>query len=188
MRIGLFGGTFDPVHVGHLILARDAVEELRLDKLLFVPAGRNPFKSSQTDQPAPGELRVRMLRAAIAGEPKLEVDDREIHRPPPSYSIDTVRELHAENAGAHIFFLIGDDNVPKLDRWKDSEDLRRLVTFAVFVRHDIDYEGFYPLLTRHIAISATEIRKRTAAGRSIRFLVPEVVREMIEENRLYRAE
>lgn len=186
-RIGIFGGTFDPVHLGHLILGRDAVEELRLDELHFVPAARNPFKAGDGEpRPAPGEPRVKMLELATAGEPHFRVDPREIHREPPSYSIDTVRAISAENPGALLFFLIGDDNVAGLDRWKNIEELRELVTFAVFTRHHVDYPGKYPLLTREVAISATEIRNRVAHGRSIRYLVYEPVREFIEEHGLYR--
>src|SRR3954463_12426559 len=113
-RIGIYGGTFDPIHHAHLILAREAVEQLNLEKLIFVPANVSPFKGQAH---ASGETRLSMVRAAIAGEAQFEVDDLELQRPPPSYSIDTVEMLRQREPDSKMYLLIGEDNAPALNRW-----------------------------------------------------------------------
>jgi len=183
VKIAIYGGTFDPIHHGHLILAREAAEILGLDRVIFVPNAISPHKLAQ--QPTPPELRLEMVRAAIAGESKFTVDDLELRRPGPSYAVDTVLELHSKEPDAEWFYLIGSDNIPKLRTWHRFEELQRLVQFAVFTRAgEIEPPGF-PLIQRQIEISATEIRHRVAKGASIRYLVPEVVREMIVRENLY---
>ena len=193
-HIGIYGGTFDPVHHGHLILARDAVEQLGLARLIFVPAALNPHKL--TRQPAAsGELRLQMLRAAVAGEPRFEVDDCELHRAGPSYTIDTVEAIRARLPAAasrdHLFYLIGADNLAELPRWHRIDALRALVTFTVFHRRVPSSPSLaandLPTLDRVIDVSSTEIRNRVASGRSIRYLVPEGVAAVIDDHRLYRS-
>ena len=188
-RIGLLGGSFDPVHHGHLILARDAVEALALDRLLFVPAARNPLKDREG---APGELRLAMLRAATAGEAGFEVDDGELRRPPPSYTVDTVEAVARRFPGARLVLLVGEDNVAGFPRWRRWEELRAAVEIVVLRRGVAADEGtslpFRRLTARRLDISATEIRMRVAAGRSLRYLVPESVRELIAAHGLYRAQ
>ena len=182
-KIGLYGGTFDPVHYAHLILARDALETLKLDEILFVPAAVSPFKKSA---PATnGEVRLAMLRAAIRGEPKFAVDDCELRRPPPSYTIDTVEELRRQNEDATIYCLIGEDNVDKLTRWHRFEELEQIVKFVVLDRTGGTPSHSYPVIERKIDISATQIRNRVASGRSIRYLVPPAVEEIIGREKLY---
>lgn len=186
--IGILGGTFDPVHHGHLLLARDAVEELGLARLIFVPAAVNPFKLGQAAG-APGELRLAMLRAATAGAAGFAVDDTELRRAGPSYTFDTVSEIQRREPDARLVCLIGADNVPGLPRWHRSAELRAMAEFIVFRRgtdHAANAAGLRALTPRRVDISATEIRNRVAAGRTIRYLVPEAVAEIITAHRLYQ--
>ncbi len=188
-RIGIYGGTFDPVHCGHLILARDAVELLGLSRMIFVPAGLSPHKLGRAPG-APGEVRLEMLRAAVAGETVFEVDPCELGRAGPSYTIDTIRTLRARLPGAALHYLIGADNVPELHTWHRIDELRALVTFVVFRRRVFDAPapapGAFPSLDRVLDLSSTEIRNRVASGRSIRYLVPETVAAVIDAHGLYR--
>ena len=130
-KIGIYGGTFDPIHHGHLILGRQACEELGLDRLIFVPAALSPFKKATH---ARGEARMSMLRAAVEGELMFTVNDCELQRPPPSYSIDTVLQIHEREPDAELFWLIGADNVDRLSNWHRFEDLNKLVKFVVLDR------------------------------------------------------
>jgi nicotinate-nucleotide adenylyltransferase len=183
-RIAIYGGTFDPVHHAHLILARDVVETLGLDRLIFVPASVSPFK--RAGPAVSGELRLMMLRAAIETEPRFATDDCELRRPPPSYTIDTVHELQRRETGAEIHLLIGDDNVADLPKWHRYAELEKLVRFVVLDRTGRAAGHDYPVIQRRIDISATEIRKRVAAEQSIRYLVPPAVEEIIRRENLYR--
>ncbi len=198
-RIGLYGGTFDPVHHGHLILGRDAVEALGLDRLIFLPAAVSPHKLGRAPG-ATGPQRRAMLAAALAGEERFALDDRELHRTGPSFTVDTVRDLRGElPGGTEWFYLIGEDNVAALPTWHRVEELSTLVRFVVFRREEKSSSppsafrllpsAFYlppSPLSRLVDISATEIRNRVAKSQSIRYLVPEVVSEFIEAQRLYR--
>jgi nicotinate-nucleotide adenylyltransferase len=184
MRLALFGGTFDPIHHGHLILARDAIELLKLDRVIFLPAARSPHKPGSA--PASAQIRREMIAAAIAGEPSFEMDDSELHRAGPSYSIETAEEMNRRFPGAHLFFLIGADNVAELHTWRRIDDLRRLVEFAVFDRGNRAAAHGMPSLPRRLDISATEIRRRIARGESIRYFVPEPVCTLIDRYDLYR--
>ena len=133
MKIGIYGGSFDPVHFGHLNVARKALDELALDRLLIIPAAVSPFKTAS----APAEKlwnRLDLLRAAFDGMEKCVVDDREIRRGGVSYAIDTVREVAAENPTAELYFIIGEDSIAGLERWKDYEELKRLCEFRAFPR------------------------------------------------------
>jgi len=186
MRLALYGGTFDPIHHGHLLLARDALESLELDRMIFIPAGLSPHKLATS--PAPAELRREMLAAALADEPGFELDDSELQRPGPSFAIETVERIRAAHPDAVLYYLIGADNVPELHTWRRIDDLRKLAEFVVFGRAKsgtADPAGFR-ILPRRIDISATEIRRRVACGASIRYLVPEPVRSLITAHHLYQ--
>lgn len=184
MRIALYGGTFDPIHHGHLILARDAREQLGLDRVIFIPAARSPFKTGAESTPA--EVRLAMVRAALADEPGLSSDDLEITRGGTSYTIDTVLAARERWPGAELFWFIGHDHVPLLETWHRAAELQALVQFVVFSRNgDSAAEGGFPRITRQLELSATEVRTRVAQGQSIRYLVPEPVRQIIEQHRLY---
>jgi nicotinate-nucleotide adenylyltransferase len=182
-KIGIYGGTFDPVHHAHLILARDALETLGLHEVIFVPAAISPLK--KTAAIASGELRLGMVRAAIKGEPKFAVDDCELRRPPPSYTIDTVEEIRKSKRTTAIYCLIGEDNVQSLANWHRFADLKKMVHLVVLDRTGQPPTHSYPVIDRKIDISATEIRKRVASGRSIRYLVPPAVEEIIRREKLY---
>lgn len=185
--MGIYGGSFDPVHHGHLILALDAIEQLALDILHLVPAAANPFKRDAAIT-AP-EHRLAMLHLATEGLPRVVVDDRELRRGGVSFAIETVRELVSGYPGAEIYLLIGEDNAPLLDQWHRFEELRELVRFAAFPRANPS-PGSPPVpvasIGRRIDLSSTELRNRVAAGQSIRQLTPAAVAEYIEQTGLYR--
>jgi nicotinate (nicotinamide) nucleotide adenylyltransferase len=182
-KIGIYGGTFDPIHHGHLILAREAREMLRLEKVIFVPAAASPFK----DPPAASAaMRLSMLQAAIEGETGFAVDDCELQRPPPSYTIDTIEEIRRREGDVEIYNLIGEDNVAALGKWHRFAELEKLVRFVVLDRTGRAKNHPYATVHRGIDISATEIRKRVASGQSIRYFVPRAVEEIIRRQKLYR--
>jgi nicotinate-nucleotide adenylyltransferase len=183
-KIAIYGGTFDPVHHAHLILARDAIETLGLDKVILVPAAISPLKKAAPV--AGGEVRLAMLKAAIKGEPEFEVDECELLRQPPSYTIDTVEEIRRRECDAAIYCLIGEDNVEQLPRWHRFADLEKTVRFVVLDRSGKQPLHSYQLIHRRIDISATEIRRRVAQRESIRYLVPESVEEIVQRKKLYR--
>jgi len=179
------GGTFDPIHIGHLILGRDACESLDLQKLVFIPNYRSPHKPGGL--PAPAELRAEMVRAAIEGERGFEMDEVEILRGGASYAIDTVLHLRTLQPEADLLYLIGEDNLEELPTWRRVEELHRLMQWVVMARGaDGPPHPYVTLHQRRIDISSTDIRGRIAKGQSIRYLVPEKVRGIIEKHQLYR--
>jgi nicotinate-nucleotide adenylyltransferase len=186
MRIGIYGGTFNPVHHGHLILARQALEEFKLDRLVFVPAAESPFKIQ--NHSAPSGDRLAMLRLAIAGEDRFSVDPLEIERGGISYSIDTVKMFRNRDPEAELFFLVGEDNADRLTEWHRFEELKKLVYFVVLSRSEDFQSPEYPVVQRRIEISSTEIRNRVANQESITYLVPESVKHYIEQHQLYQGE
>lgn len=183
-RVGIYGGTFDPVHYAHLILAREALEQLALEKVIFVPAAVSPHKQDMA--PSPAAVRVEMLRCAIDGNSRFAVDARELHRPPPSFTIDTVEEIRRAEPQSEILYFIGSDNLPRLHTWHRFEELRKLVQFVVLERCNAPAPSEFTMVRRLIDISSTEIRNRVATGRSIRYLVPPAVEELIERHQLYK--
>lgn len=182
-KIGIYGGTFDPIHHGHLILAREGREMFGLEKIIFVPAAVSPFKSSPV---ASAEMRLSMLRTAIEGETGFAVDDCELHRTAPSYTIDTVEEIRRREVDSELYCLIGEDNVPTLSKWHRFAELEKVVRFVVLDRTSTGTKYLYPTVHRRIDISAMEIRKRVASGQSIRYFVPRAVEEIIQREDLYR--
>jgi len=181
-KIGIYGGTFDPIHHGHLILAREAREILRLEKVIFVPAAASPFKDSPA---ASAAMRSSMLQAAIEGEMGFAVDDCELQRPPPSYTIDTIEEIRRREGDVEIYSFIGEDNVAALGKWHRFAELEKLVRFVVLDRTARGTNHPYATVNRRIDISAAEIRKRVASGQSIRYFVPRAVEEIIRRQKLY---
>ncbi len=179
------GGTFDPIHHGHLILARDAREALDLARIIFVPNHRSPHKLGGLA--APAELRAAMVRAAIEGEHGFAMDNFEILRGGTSYTIDTALHLRALYPEADLFYLIGEDNLAELHTWRRLDELLLLVQLVVMARGaDGPPHPYVTLHQRRVDISATDIRGRIAKGDSIRYLVPDTVRAIIENHQLYR--
>jgi nicotinate-nucleotide adenylyltransferase len=181
MKLGIFGGSFDPVHLGHLLVAQAAVEELGLNKLIFIPAAVSPFKPENkiTD----GKTRLRWLRLALAGKTNCEIDDQEIRRGGISYSIDTLRDYQKKFPGAQLFFLIGTDNASKLNKWRDANELARLAEFVAVPRPGDATPIFPPPFRGRVlkgfpfGVSSSEIRARIQAGLPIDHLVPPFVAE-----------
>ena len=182
-KIGIFGGTFDPIHHGHLILARDAIETLQLDSVIFIPAAISPHKLER--EPTAPEIRLEMLRAAFEGELRFAFDAMELERPAPSYAVDTVEALRQREPTAEFLFLVGEDNVARLSTWHRFPELSQIVQFVVLDRSGLNTAHPYPAIRRHLDISATDIRKRVASGQSIRYLVPPAVEKIIRERQLY---
>jgi nicotinate-nucleotide adenylyltransferase len=188
-RIGLFGGSFDPVHLGHLLVAQAAIEELGLTRLFFVLAAQSPFKPEI--QAAPAEARLPLLRLALAGYTQCEIDDQEIRRGGISYTIDTLRDYARRFPQAELFCLIGADNVAKLPLWREADELARLAEFVAIPRPgDGDQPFPAPFRGRKLAgfpfgVSSSQIRARVKAGRPIDPFVPPAVAEAIRNNRLY---
>lgn len=201
-RIGIFGGTFNPVHHGHLILAERAREELAVDRMLLLPSGAPPHKSGP--DLAPAEDRLEMVRLATASSEGLGALDLEVRREGTTYTIDTLRELAELHPEATVFFLVGADSIPELITWREWRSLFDLAHFVTLRRPGFDLDTLpstlrevlpvearrdlerYQLSTPHIEISSTDIRARVRSDRSIRFLVPDAVRDFILQHGLYR--
>jgi nicotinate-nucleotide adenylyltransferase len=188
-RLGLFGGSFDPVHLGHLLLAQTAREELELTRLYLIPAAQSPFKPER--RPTPAGLRLQMLRLALAGSDWCELDEQEIRRGGVSYTIDTVRDYAGRFPQAQLFYLIGADHIAQLPKWREAEELARRVEFVVIPRPGQSQEPLpAPFRGRclagfPLAVSSSQIRERVKAGRPIEPLTPPAVAEAIHNNRLY---
>lgn len=188
-RLGILGGTFDPPHTGHLLLALDALDQFRLDRLLLVPAARQPLKVGQ--EMTPPEHRLAMVRLLEAADPRIAVDGREVERGGLSFTVDTMRALGGEYPGAELFLLMGEDAAATLSQWREPEALAELVHVVVVGRGTearplpTGFRGDR-MATRRVDISATEIRARVRDGRSIRGFVPDAVAEYIAAHSLYR--
>lgn len=187
LRLGLFGGTFDPPHIGHLVVAQDVVEALGLDRLLFVPARVPPHKTDREISP-PG-IRLKMVLSMAAGNARFGVSEVELSREGPSYTVDTLIHYRKQNPEADIFFIMGADQATALDTWQEPGRVVALATLVVMDRAGAGAPSgeFLSVPVTRVDISATEVRKRVLDGRSIRYLVPNDVRQIIESNRLYRA-
>jgi len=193
VNLGLFGGTFDPPHVGHLIVAQDAADALGLDRVAFIPAAQPPHKRGRPITPAP--VRARMVELAIDGDPRFYLEPLELERTGPSYTADTLRALRARMPEAALTLLLGRDQYEELDSWHEADTVRRLARLGVMTRGaEPPFAGAlvpYPSpevvvvdVTR-IDVSSTAIRARAAAGLSVRHLVPPAVAQFIFDNRLY---
>ena len=198
MNIGVMGGTFDPIHIGHLIVAEEARTRLNLVEVLFVPAGQPWLKPSSPISVA--EHRVQMVRLAIADKPYFKLSTMEIERPGPSYTVDTIAELLGQHgAGDELFFILGWDNLAQLPQWHEPSRLVKMCRLVAVPR--VGYtapdlkslEAAIPGLsqsvilldTPEIDISASGIRERVAQGLSVHHLVPEPVERYISKNKLY---
>lgn len=214
MKVGLFGGSFDPIHSGHLRCAEELVELLDLDEMIFIPAERHPLKEGRSLLPF--HHRAAMVRIAIAGNPSFSLSEREHHREGPSYSIDTVREFIREYPeGTDFCFIMGQDAFHDITLWKAWRDLLQCCSIIVMTRPGFDGKSLRDVLPAEaladfayddatecfrgtrggavcfrrltlLEISSTDIRKRRAAGQSIRYLLPDPVVSYIESRGLYR--
>lgn len=196
MRIGVFGGTFDPIHMGHLIVAEDARAALELDKILFIPAGQPWFKSYR--QITEARHRLAMVRLAVEGNPSFDVTDIEVRRTGPSYTVDTLAELRDQYPDAEFIVILGIDALREIDRWHQPRKLFDLASVVGMARPGASLDpsvlnAAIPGASSRmqlvdstlIDISGTEIRQRVAAGWSIRYRVPAAVERYICENGLY---
>jgi nicotinate-nucleotide adenylyltransferase len=188
-KIGLFGGSFDPVHLGHLLVAQAAREEAGLERIFFIPAAQSPFKPDRVLS-APEE-RLRLLRLALAGNTRSEIDAQELGRGGVSYTIDTVRDYAKRFPGAQLHYLVGADNVPKLGEWREAGELAKLAEFLAIPRPGEPDAVFPPpfrgrtLKGFPLGVSASQIRARVKAGLPVEHLVPAAVAEAIRNYRLY---
>jgi nicotinate-nucleotide adenylyltransferase len=197
-RVGILGGTFNPPHVAHLVCASEAAAQLELDRVVLMPVAEPPHKQAAADDPG-GTVRVELCRLAVAGDDRLEVSDLEVLRGGASYTVDTLRELHARAPEDHLTFIVGGDNALGLPTWREPEAVLALATLAVAersgaVRRDIaerldeafgDGSDVRFFVMPRMDVSSTEVRRRVAAGRTIRYLVPDAVREQIARRGLY---
>jgi len=189
-RTGVLGGTFDPVHVGHLILAEEAATRLRLDRVLFMPAARPPHKRARGV--APTEHRIAMLRLAVRGNPRFEVSRLEADRTGVSFTAETLEAL-SRRGRTDLYFIMGQDSLEEFQSWRNPERITRLARLAVFPRGDRDAPSLPPALRRRvtflhpprIGISSTEIRRRVRRGLSVRYWIPDPVLAYVMRHGLY---
>ena len=182
MRIGILGGSYDPIHHGHLIAAETLRETLGLDEIRLVVAREQPLKSGQ--HAASPDDRASMVEIAVRGSPGLVADRSELARGGPSYTVDTVRAFHLRWPDAELVLLLGADAAEELPRWREVETIRSLARLVIFTRGGVA-EGDAVVVPR-LDISSSRIRERVRAGRSIRFWVPDAVAAYIARGRLYR--
>jgi len=200
-RLGILGGTFNPVHLGHLMMAQDALERFRLDRVIFMPCARPPHKAAR--DLAPDADRLAMLRRAVRGDPRFTVSDLEIRRGGISYTIDTIKALQRNHPRARLHFIIGSDSLFELHAWREVGELLRRCVFIALERPGYSLarmtarrlrlpEPWPRRLARTVfrghvmEISSTEIRARAAAGLSLRYLVAPAVAGYIRSKKLYR--
>lgn len=191
MRLGIFGGSFDPPHIGHLLAAVDAYDVLGLDRLVFIPAAIQPLKVGV--RTAPAHHRLAMVRLIVESDQRFEVDATEIDRPGLSYTVDTLETFARRFPTAERFFLVGEDAMETFASWRDPGRILELARVAIMRRPSVSGErrpefpdGTIALATRLVDVSSTEIRERARCGKSLRGFVLEPVAEYIETERLYR--
>lgn len=199
MRLGIFGGTFDPVHYGHLLLAEQCREQCRLDQVWFIPAGVPPHKVEQTV--APARARAEMLDLAIAGHEAFRLDRREVDRADPCYTVDTLREIRDEDPTRELLFLLGGDSLADFLTWREPRRIVELAGLAVVNRGRSAPPDLAPFQNRlgeeavgrvqfvampRIDISSRDIRRRVGAGDSVRFMLPRAVECYLKTHQLYR--
>jgi nicotinate-nucleotide adenylyltransferase len=200
MRLGIFGGSFDPVHYGHLLLGESAREQLQLGEVWLIPAAVSPFKTGR--QQAPAKARLEMLELALAGSEHLRASSLEIDRGGVSYTVDTLEEIARQQPGAKLFLLMGADALRDLPSWREPARICELATPAVVRRGgapEPDFAGLAGLVSDRrlseirpaqvhmplIELSSTDLRARAVAGQSLRYRTPRAVEKYIETHRLY---
>jgi nicotinate-nucleotide adenylyltransferase len=186
-RIGVLGGTFDPIHLGHLVVASEVCAVLDLDRVILVPAHQQPFKDS-TGHATP-EQRLAMCRLAVEGDDRLEVSDVDVARGGVTYTVDTLADIAAEHPDAELFFIAGADAVSRLSEWRDPARLMKLARFVGVARQGHAVPALSPphlvVDTPEVGVSSTEVRRRRRAGAPVRYLVPDAVAAYIVQHALY---
>jgi len=198
VKLGIMGGTFNPIHVGHLVCAEEALSRHGLERVIFMPTGRHPW-SKPAGGDASGEARLRMTEIATEDNPGFDVSRYEMDRPEPSYTVDTIRHFREEMPGAELFFITGADAILEILEWKDPEELLEMATLIAATRPGYPLDRLSVEIDRflgkgriivmdipYIGISSSMIRERAVQGMSIRYLVPDGVRDYIEKEGLYR--
>jgi nicotinate-nucleotide adenylyltransferase len=192
VKIGFLGGSFDPVHFGHLLAGQDAFEQHRLDRLIFVPAAQAPLKPHEV-QSSPTD-RLAMLRAAIEGDSRFEISDLELQRGGMSFTVDSARQFRTRYPSDELYWIVGGDQLPRLHLWKDIKELVTLVDFIFLERPGFPVKAHpeVPGLKLHrcdghlLSVSSTELRERVRRGLSLEYFVPHKAIVYINEKRLYR--
>ena len=198
MRLGIMGGTFDPIHIGHLLTAECVLESLNLDSVIFIPANIPPHKRDKAINPP--YHRLRMTLAATSNNPKFQVSNIELNRQGPSYTIDTISELKKIYIGSTFYFITGADAINDLATWHEAKSLLKSCHFVAATRAGVNLErealentfgelaktNIHEVTTKRIEISSTEIRERVAAGKNISYMVPSAVAKYIAEEGLYK--
>ena len=201
-RIGILGGTFDPIHLGHLIIAEQARDQYELDRVLLIPSGHSYFKDNRSKKVQSAQVRLRMTQIAAEGYAPFEVSDIEVNRPGNTYSFETLEELKAHNPDAELFFIVGADTVCAMRTWREPARIFAVCTILAAMREDqVDPEKLreetrslekdfgariYPVSIPNIGISSTQIRERAALGKSIHYLVPDPLESYIIETGIYK--
>jgi nicotinate-nucleotide adenylyltransferase len=197
VKLGIFGGTFDPPHLGHLILAENARDQLQLDRVLWVVAGQSPLKQDRSLTPAP--IRVALVQATIAGNPAFALSRVDLDRPAPHFTIDTLKLLGADFPSAELYFLMGEDSLRDLPRWKDPVEIIRLARLVVSQRPGAEMdlseiESAVPGVSTRVCwlnapqleIASSDIQQRVREGRTVRYMLPQAVEEIVRQEGLYK--
>ena len=185
MRLGVLGGSFDPIHLGHLILGETAREQLSLDKVMFIPAGNQWRKEGRGV--AAAEYRLAMVRLAVDGNSAFEVSTMEIDRDGPTYTVETLAQLHAESPGIEISFIVGVDALADMPHWKEPRRIFELAMVCVAARvgEAVEDDRVTRIEMPEVNISSSVVRERVKEGKSIRYLVPDAVERYVREHGLY---
>ena len=200
-KIGILGGTFDPIHLGHLIIAEQARDQYGLDRVLLIPSGRSYFKDNRSRKVLPAQTRLEMTRIAARDHAPFEVSDIEVNRPGNTYSFETLEQLRELYPSSELYFIVGADTVCSMRTWRAPERIFAACTILAAIREDqVDPEQLrkesealardygariLPVEIPNIGISSTDIRERAAAGKSIHYLVPSELESYIIENGIY---
>ena len=201
-RIGILGGTFDPIHLGHLIIAEQARDQYKLDRVLLIPSGHSYFKDNRSKKVQPAQVRLEMTKIAAGNYKPFEVSDIEVNRPGNTYSFETLEELKAQNPGSELFFIVGADTICSMRTWREPKRIFDVCTVLAAMREDqVDPEEFqkqtqalerdfgariFPVSIPNIGISSTQIREKAASGKSVHYLVPDALESYIIETGIYK--
>ena len=201
-RIGILGGTFDPIHLGHLIIAEQARDQYKLDRVLLIPSGHSYFKDNRSKKVQPAQVRLEMTKIAAGNYKPFEVSDIEVNRPGNTYSFETLEELKAQNPESELFFIVGADTICSMRTWREPKRIFDVCTVLAAMREDqVDPEEFqkqtqalerdfgariFPVSIPNIGISSTQIREKAASGKSVHYLVPDALESYIIETGIYK--